>query len=172
MRGWTTVLALGALAATACRDEPLALRPKAAPALDQTAATDGVPQSAGQYIVVFKGSVRDVPTEAGQIVADHRGTLRYVYQAALRGFAADVAPAEAAAIALHPDVAYVEPDQLVGVATTQANAPWGLDRIDQHSLPLDGTYTYDADGAGVNVYILDTGIRITHAEFGGRALNT
>ncbi len=52
---------------------------------------------------------------------------------------------------------------------TQTNPPWGLDRIGQRSLPLNSTYSYTTTGAGVNVYVIDTGIRLTHTQFGGRA---
>jgi subtilisin family serine protease len=52
---------------------------------------------------------------------------------------------------------------------TQSNPPWGLDRIDQRNRPLSGTYSYTSTGAGVNAYIIDTGIRRSHTQFGGRA---
>ena len=79
----------------------------------------------------------------------------------------------AATLRQDPRVAYVEPDQEVRVAGTQqmdANGdPWALDRIDQRALPLSGTYTYTSTGAGVHVYLIDTGLFTAHAEFGGRA---
>ena len=82
----------------------------------------------------------------------------------------DPGTAEALAeqLALSPQVAWAEPDYPVSVSTDQPSAPWGLDRIDQRGAALDGTYGYDTGGAGVTAYIIDTGIRSTHVDFGGR----
>ncbi|MDQ3950856.1 MAG: S8 family peptidase, partial [Gemmatimonadota bacterium] len=123
----------------------------------------------GQYIVVFKQDVRDVPGLARQLTAAHGGSLRFVYEHALRGFAAQLSEAAAAALTRNPNVAYVEQDQVMRAFETQTNATWGLDRSDQRALPLSGTYTYTPTGAGVTVYIIDTGIRFDHSEFGGQA---
>ena len=69
-----------------------------------------------------------------------------------------------------PEVAYVEADQIMRISGTQTSATWGLDRIDQTNLPLNGSFTYPSS-SGVHAYILDTGIRGTHNDFTGRMGN-
>ena len=76
---------------------------------------------------------------------------------------------DAQVLADDPDVAYVEEDSEMEIITTQTGATWGLDRIDQANRPLNGTYVYTTTGSGVNAYIIDTGIRVSHTQFGGRA---
>ncbi len=143
----------------------------------QQPASEKIP---GQYIVVFEEAIAEpgashlqvagaVERRAEQLMLRHGGTLKHTYSAALKGFAAQLSAAEAEQIAQRPDVAFVEQDQTVHAIGTQNNAPWGLDRVDDRS-GLDGTYEYTPTGSGVNAYILDTGIRTSHNDFGGRAV--
>ena len=80
-----------------------------------------------------------------------------------------MSPVEAEALAKDPNVALVEEDGVIELDATQSPATWGLDRMDQRDLPLNNSYVYNASGSGVTAYVIDTGIRITHSEFGGRA---
>jgi len=97
------------------------------------------------------------------------GKLKHVYAHALVGFAAEMSEEDAVALSRDPRVRFVEEDSTMEIVTTQTNATWGIDRIDQRTLPLNQTYTYTATGSGVNAYIIDTGIRTAHTQFGGRA---
>ena len=144
-------------------------------AVDPAAAAEGDIRNAGgpdairdSYLVVLKTgtSVSKTDTLAGTYGAAVRNTFRH----ALTGFAATMDEKQAARLAADPAVDYVEQDHVVRLAATQNNPPsWGLDRVDERTLPLDGKYTYDTSASAVSVYVIDTGIRITHDDFGGRA---
>lgn len=123
-----------------------------------------------QYIVSLTGVTgADVVTVASQMTRQHSATLLFTYSHALTGFAVRMNPARAAAMKLDPRLSLIEPDTSVEAVATQSSATWGLDRVDQRDLPLNGTYVYNATGSGVKAYIIDTGIKTTHADFGGRA---
>ncbi|MFD7574861.1 S8 family peptidase [Streptomyces sp. NPDC059810] len=128
----------------------------------------------GSYIVTFKGSVTsaDVPASARALAKRHAGSLRYTYTAALRGFAVRMSESQAQELAAEPSVARVEADGVAYAVDTQPSPPsWGLDRVDQRSLPVDKSYTYGTTASNVNAYIVDTGIRMSHRDFGNRAVS-
>jgi subtilisin family serine protease len=132
----------------------------------------GAAVTPGSYIVVLNAGAGDPGAVAADHRRDHGAQAKYVYRHALRGYAASMSDRAAARIAGDRRVAYVEQDGVVTTtSTTQANATWGLDRIDQRALPLSETYSYTATGSGVHAYIIDTGIRLGHSEFSGRLIN-
>ncbi|HEU4872085.1 MAG TPA: S8 family peptidase, partial [Pyrinomonadaceae bacterium] len=128
---------------------------------------------ANQYIVVLRDDVTDVETEAINLARDFDGDRNggHIYHRALKGFSVRMSEQQALRLANDPRVEFVEEDGVVSLGTTQTGATWGLDRIDQRDLPLNGTYTYTPTGTGVKVYIIDTGIRATHTQFAGRVIS-
>ncbi|MFI0757050.1 S8 family peptidase [Streptomyces anulatus] len=162
----TLALAVGAGAA---------LPAQAAPAPEgrvlHAGATGAIP---GSYIVTLKETAgfRASAAQGKKLIAGYGGRIERTYTSALNGYAAQLGSTEAKQLAADPAVASVEQNQKVHSTATQTNAPWGLDRIDQPNLPLNGTFTYpDSAGVDTTVYVLDTGVRITHQDIVGRASN-
>lgn len=108
--------------------------------------------------------------EIADLMPEWRGTVTHRFNHALNGFAAVMTEEQALGVSDDPRVAFVEEDSVVEAVVTQSNPPWGLDRIGQRALPLNGAYSYTTTGSGVNAYIIDTGVRRTHTQFGGRAV--
>jgi len=124
-----------------------------------------------RYIVVFEKQTTGAERGAARSEAQARGAqIHYEYSAALSGFAATLPAHALDGLRRNPHVEFIEADQTVTLSGDQASPTWGLDRIDQRNLPLNGNYHYDATGAGVTAYIIDTGVRFTHSDFGGRAV--
>lgn len=149
-----------------------------------TATTDGKPSAKfrkvqnpilSQYIVKLDDSVdpKDVSKLAKTLAGEQGGRIIHTYKHALKGFSVQLAEEAAIALSANPAVDYVEEDGYVSLSVDpgyQTYPTWGLDRIDQRSLPLNNLFYRDGEsGFGVNVYVIDTGIRFTHSEFEGRA---
>ncbi|MEU1281520.1 S8 family peptidase [Streptomyces sp. NPDC005805] len=169
-------VAVTALTAAALVGGLTALPAQAAPApAEGTVLAAGSPTAVeDSYIVTLtEGAGFTAASARGRnLVREYGGTVKKTFGHALNGWTAELSAAEARRLAADPAVASVEQNQTVRVGATQTNAPWGLDRIDQTSLPLSGTYTYpDSAGSGVTAYVIDTGVRISHSQISGRAVN-
>jgi subtilisin family serine protease len=134
-----------------------------------------VPASAAQgdgprntFIVVLADSV----AHPGSVAAEHAqrfdGEVQHTYEHALKGYAGTFAEGQLGSLLADQRVVSIELDGEMTTSTTQTGATWGLDRIDQRSRPLSGTFTYTRTGAGVKAYVIDTGIHASHTQFGGR----
>jgi subtilisin family serine protease len=149
-----------------------ALPAQAAPAEGRVLHAGAADAVSGSYIVTLKKAAgfSATATEGKRLIAGYGGKVNRTYTSALNGYAATLTSTEARRLAADPAVETVEQDQKVHATATQTSAPWGLDRIDQANLPLSGTYTYpDSAGGNTTVYVLDTGVRITHQQIAGRA---
>jgi len=130
----------------------------------------------GHYIVVLdvdaggkSGDLFAAATMTSDLTNAYGGVATNIYAYALNGFSAEMSEEQALKLSADPRIKFVEEDSVMEATVTQTNPPWGLDRIGQRDLPLNQAYSYTTTGAGVNVYIIDTGIRRTHTQFGGRA---
>ncbi|OXS00820.1 S8 family peptidase [Shewanella algae] len=139
-----------------------------------------------QYIVVFNtpavinlndpNGVSAYASSMGARLANEHGIeVRQNFGNSLNGVLVKANAAQIQSLLKDPNIKYVEQDQRVSIepmveaAGDQGGATWGLDRIDQRDLPLNSNYHYDYDGFGVTAFVIDTGVRNTHNEFGGRA---
>jgi subtilisin family serine protease len=138
--------------------------------LGASAAPASLPISAAtrSYIVVLKPGI--APKAVANAHASAFGArITHVYRYAVTGYAARLSAVGLELVRRDARVAFVEADGVMHVDTTQNDATWGIDRIDQRNRPLSTTYSYTNTGSGVTAYVIDTGIRITHQDFGGRA---
>jgi aqualysin 1 len=166
------LLAVASAALTACSD-PItssgSVRLAPITEISSSVQTELVPN---EYIVALRGSpvsTAQLSAQAQSMGAAAGAQVTYVYGAAVHGFAVKADAAAIAAIRANPAVEGVEPVQVVRADATQTPTPsWGLDRIDQHALPLNNSFTYPTGGGAVHVYIIDTGILTTHTDFTGR----
>ncbi|GAA2250093.1 MULTISPECIES: S8 family peptidase [Streptomyces] len=166
------VAAISAVAAAAAIGSGTALPAGATPSAGRILQEGSANAVENSYIVVLKESAgfRANSTKGEDLAAKYGATVDWTYDAVLNGFAARISASGARSLAEDPAVEFVEQDRMVHLEATQYNPPWGLDRIDQPRLPRDLTYSYpDTAGKSATVYVIDTGVRITHTEFAGRA---
>ncbi|WDZ84861.1 S8 family peptidase [Micromonospora cathayae] len=175
-----TFAAVGVFASAAMVTAMAAAPATAAPSVGEIRSAGGATAVADSYIVVLKDSSvggragtrqAAVKSTAGALAERFGGSLGNVYGDALNGFSVKLSEKAAKRLAAHPAVDYVEQNHTVQMDATQVNPPWGLDRIDQRNLPLSANYTYASTGTGVKAYIIDTGIRVSHSDFAGQAIN-
>jgi subtilisin family serine protease len=129
------------------------------------------------YLVTLKDTAQlrsdGISSSSAVLARRYGGRVERTYTHAIAGFEASMSPTEAARLAADPAIARVQQNAVVRLAAvTQSNPPsWGLDRMDQRALPLSRSYRYAAYGSNVHAYVLDSGIRFTHRDFGGRAVS-
>ncbi len=151
-RSWYWLAPAATLALVGCQNDHLPSEPEPDSQFSASAQAAGV--GADDWIVVFKDGTQDPPGLARRLVAAHSGSIRFTYSHAIRGFAGNLPPQAIEGIRHNPNVDFVERDGIMQ-ATVES---WGLDRIDQRNLPLDGSFTPGGDGSSVQAWILDTGI--------------
>ncbi|WP_219825766.1 S8 family peptidase [Nonomuraea typhae] len=148
---------------------PLTTYATAATYVPAAAGVSAAASAAGTYVVALRrppdGDVAGAEARAEAMTGRYGGRVHHVYASALRGFSVAMSADQAARLAANPRVAMVERNQVFSPQAT----PWGLDRVNQRNLPLDDVALRGGSASGVTAYVLDSGLRVTHSEFGGRA---
>ncbi|AUI64153.1 serine protease [Amycolatopsis sp. BJA-103] len=128
------------------------------------------PTAVGQGVAAASEITANVASKAQGLTGQYGTTLSRTYGSALNGFSIKADEAAAKRLAADPQVAYVVQNKTFKISETQDNPPsWGLDRVDQADLPLDNKYTYPTKADNVTAYVIDTGVRGSHKDFGDRA---
>nr|WP_042191645.1 S8 family peptidase [Kibdelosporangium sp. MJ126-NF4]CEL20204.1 Alkaline protease [Kibdelosporangium sp. MJ126-NF4]CTQ97430.1 Alkaline protease [Kibdelosporangium sp. MJ126-NF4] len=166
------LLLAGVLAAATCAATTATTAAASTPA--PHTASPGTPRAIpGQYLITL-----DLGSDIDEVLDHFNIRPMFVYRTVTLGFAARLTEYQAQFLRHLPQVEAVEQDREIRIDTPQSSsatgepraaASWGLDRIDQRGLPLDGNYSPNHDGSPVTAYILDTGIQHNHPDFGGRA---
>src|SRR5215210_261219 len=142
-----TAIAMFTMALAACNDSPTTVNSETEPSL--SAAPANAPVIAGRFIVTLRERINP-----SGVARDHGFRPDFVYTHALNGFAGPISDAARQGLLRDNRVVRVEPDGIATIVTTEANATWGLDRVDQRALPLSTTYTHTSTGSGVHAYII------------------
>ena len=158
----------GSLFLVACNDATAPTIPKSsAPVAPSNGPNADI--RAGHYIVLLKSGAPSAETVVHRHALSKALTVDQHFKTVMHGFAAAVSDEDLDSLRNDPDVERIEPDRYVHQLGSETGMGWALDRIDQHDMPLNGAFSYGATGSGVNIYIVDGGIRYSHTEFGGRA---
>ncbi len=148
-------------------------RPTAEQVRDADASCDELLGDRGDYIVVFepgtaaKNTADKAKTESARS-PENQLQVKKIFTNVFPGMVVRASVRQIEALEKNPNVRFVEPDGVATSTATQTPAPWGLDRIDQTALPMDGSFTYEQAGSNVDVYVIDTGIRVDQVDFAGR----